>query len=470
MAGQNFFEFQRSLREPEPAATTETPPLSVGELTVLIDRALKAGVGGMVRVLGELSNVKLYPQSGHLYFTLKDADACIDCVMFKPEASRLRFRPTNGTQLVASGRIGVYAQRGRYQLYVTSLQPVGRGALELAFRELKARLEAEGLFKPERKRPLPRFPTRIALVTSTRTAALQDMLKVLRRFPWLRISVLDTPVQGDGAAARIAAALGSISASRFDVAVLARGGGSLEDLWAFNEEAAARAVVRCAVPVITGIGHQTDVSICDLAADVHAHTPTEAARVLVKDWQSAEELLRSFHARIGRWLRNEVSACGRRLQGIERHPFFRRPTDRVQHLRQLLDDREQALAGALRRAALRVSARLTRLEGRLSAQHPRQRLRMLERQVAEVQRRLQTGQKALLGRARARLDSDCALLEAVSPRAVLRRGYTITSRKSDQVVLRQPAEVRTGDILVTTFADGSIESIAQEPGPPELFP
>ena len=257
----------------------EEGAISVSQLTAVIDRAIKAGVPGSVLVKGEVSNFKAHAASGHLYFTLKDATACINCVMWKSDAARVKFRPTDGMELLTGGRVAVYAEQGKYQLYVTSLRPIGQGALELALRQLRARLEAEGLFAAARKKPLPPYPLNIALVTSRQTAALQDMLKVLRRFPWLRLSLFHAPVQGDGAGERIADAIAQLNASRdrpTDVLLLARGGGSLEDLWAFNEEVVARAIAASRIPVVTGIGHEIDVSIADLVADHHAHTPTEA--------------------------------------------------------------------------------------------------------------------------------------------------------------------------------------------------
>ena len=274
----NFFEFREQIVKKKSAAPQPAGggALSVSELTAVIDRAIKSGVPAFVSVRGEVSNFNLHRGSGHWYFTLKDQNACIDCVCFKSDAQRLKFTPTDGMELLAGGRVGIYAQRGRYQLYVSSLNPIGQGALELAFKQLRARLEAEGLFAAERKKELPPFPTNIVLLTSRQTAALQDMLKVLRRFPFLKLSVFHVPVQGDGSAELIAEALGLLNRKAAkrdapaDVIVLARGGGSLEDLWEFNEEVVARAIAASQIPVVTGVGHEVDVSIADLVADYHA--------------------------------------------------------------------------------------------------------------------------------------------------------------------------------------------------------
>jgi len=271
----DFFDFQQKLLRPRTAPKPQPPPaeqaISVSELTAKITRVLNTGLPGNFLVRGEVSNFNRNKSSGHIYFTLKDAEACIDCVMFRGEAARLNFEPEAGMELLAGGRIGVFPQRGRYQLYVSSLRPLGQGALELAFRQVKAKLEAEGLFSPDRKKPLPAYPRRIVLVTSPQAAALHDMLKVFRRFPFLRVMLYGVPVQGDGAAQKIAPAIRHINAAidsvgGAEVIILARGGGSLEDLWAFNEECVARAVAASRIPVVSGIGHEVDVSIADLVA------------------------------------------------------------------------------------------------------------------------------------------------------------------------------------------------------------
>ncbi len=268
--------------------------------------------------------------------------------MFKSDAVRLKFQPGDGMEMLATGRIGVFPKRGNYQLYVARLDPLGQGALELAFQQLKAKLEAQGLFDPENKKPLPRFPQSIVLVTSQETAALQDMLKVLGRFPWLRVMLYHVAVQGDGCAAKIAGALRDLSRNAdalgpIDVILLARGGGSLEDLWAFNEEVLARAIAASNIPIVTGVGHEVDTSIADLAADYHAHTPTEAAQVITANWRIAPDTTDALGLRLRRELRMRLNEARQRLAATQRHAVFRRPMDRINTLRQLLDDRQRAL-------------------------------------------------------------------------------------------------------------------------------
>ena len=247
-------------------------PMTVTELTRLIDAAIRAGVPASVTVKGETSNFSFNRASGHAYFTLKDSTACLDCVMFRSDFANVKFQVADGMELLASGNVKVYAAKGKHQLYVNRLEPVGRGALELALAQLRAKLEKEGLFAAKRKREIPRYPARIVIVTSRETAALADMLKVLRRIPALRLMLFHVPVQGEGSGKQIAEGIGFLNRRIGDVGgadliLLGRGGGSLEDLWGFNEEVLARAIAASRIPIVTGIGHEVDVSIADLVAD-----------------------------------------------------------------------------------------------------------------------------------------------------------------------------------------------------------
>lgn len=524
MASGNFFDFQQKVARkrlvaPAPAAPPSAEPLTVSQVTAKVDRVLKSGMPPVLWVKGELSNYKRNAFSGHHYFTLKDPAACLDCVMFRDEGDRLKFTPTDGLEMLATGRIGVYAQRGRYQLYVSALEPLGQGALELAFQQLRMKLEAEGLFEAGRKKPLPNYPSRIVIVTSSQTAALQDVLKVLRRFSWVRLFVYHVPVQGDAAGDKIAAALTHLNrtahaAGGADLILLVRGGGSLEDLWCFNEERVARAIAASGIPVVTGIGHEVDTSIADLVADHWAHTPTEAAQVVTRLWRGAGEGVELSGERLRRAVRALVQDARRRLAAVERHETFRRPTDRVNGLRQLLDDRQKALAlgmsGQLRalqwrmhalqsrleqngpstllsrlrarldaadhrltqggaRKLLRASARLATLAALLGGRHPRHRVRLQHERIEALAARLARAvASATLARSQ-RLDLLARHLQAVGPEQVLRRGYSITLRKSDGAVLRGAREVCPGDRLVTRFADGQVESVADDPARPRLF-
>jgi exodeoxyribonuclease VII large subunit len=517
----NFFEFQEKLRRPRPApelAGGAEAAVSVSELTTQITRIINTGMPASVLVRGEVSNFNRNKSSGHLYFTLKDSEACLDCVMFRSEATRLKFQPEDGMELLAAGRVGIYPQRGRYQLYTSTLRPLGQGALELAFQQVRRKLEAEGLFAPERKKPLPAYPQRIVLVTSREAAALQDMLKVLRRFAWLRLAIYPVPVQGDGAAAKIAAAIQHLNATTHtrggaEVILLARGGGSLEDLWSFNEEIVARAIAASRIPIVTGIGHEVDVSIADLVADHHAHTPTEAAQVITAQWRTAADYLDGGGRRLMRVLGAMLTDLKQRLRSIERHEAFRRPTDRVNMLRQLLDDRQRSLRiaedrllrGAVDRihdVAARLGVFLPRVLGRfremlgqrrqlldqrfagrlrwarerlsrgatlLQESHPRLRVRLAAQTLDASEIRLANASRRDLQRRVQQIDALSRQLDAVSPQSVLRRGYTMTTRKKDGIPLRSALQVRPGDKLVTRFVDGQVESVVEDSRQLSLF-
>jgi exodeoxyribonuclease VII large subunit len=472
----DFFEFREKMTRPRPSPrppeASEAGAISVSELTGRIDRVLKEGFADPLLVRGELSNFSRNAASGHLYFTLKDAQSCIDCVMWKSDAIRLKFAPAEGMDLVVGGRLGVFGKRGRYQLYATSLRPVGQGALELAFQQLRAKLAAEGLFDPARKRPLPAFPLSIVLITSREGAALQDMLKVLRRFPWLRLRLYAVPVQGDGAAPKIAEALRHLETQLQpgdgDVILLARGGGSLEDLWAFNEEAVARAIADCPVPVITGIGHEVDVSIADLVADYHAHTPTEAAQVVSAHWRDIRALLETQTVRLQRVLRGRVQEARQVLTGIERHEFFRRPFEQINLRRQILDDRQRGMTIALQNRLRAAEQKLGAARARLSARHPRVLVELRLQQTNALDARLARCEKSLLERWGERINATDARLQALSPAAVLARGYSMTTR-ADGKLIRSAKEIAHGDRLLTRVSDGVIKSVAQNSAQMELF-
>ncbi len=523
MAG-GFFDVREQLLPPRagrpaaPPPPAGDPPLSVSAVTRLVERAIKTGVPASVAVRGEVSNFNHNRASGHAYFTLKDDSAVLNCVMFRGEFERVKFAPANGMELLAVGGVRLYAAQGRHQLYVNHLQPLGQGALELAFQQLRAKLEAEGLFAPERKRPVPRYPARIVLVTSRQTAALQDMLKVLRRFPWVRLVLCHVPVQGDGCGLAMAKALAGINQhvdglGGADLILLGRGGGSLEDLCGFNDESLARAVAASRIPVVSGIGHEVDVSIVDLVADHHAHTPTEAATVATAGWLTAADDLRAMAARLTRQREAGVRDATHRLAAVEQHEFFRRPTDRLDDLRQRLDDRGRSLLIATQALLRRRTAAVQAAADRLARQTPAARAGRSADQLQQVQRRLATAMQATLrrrtadvSRADARLaghhprtalviqsaraaaaaerlaraaahglqrraERVAALsgqLEVLSPQRTLERGYTVTRHLTGGVV-RSAHDVREPDRIVTRFADGEVTSAVEDADRPKLF-
>lgn len=475
----SFFDFHekitRESHRPTGASAKGKPPepLSVSALTRQIDQAIRSALPARVYVRGQLSNTRLHTSSGHLYFTLKDEGASLSGVMWKSDCARLKFQPTDGLEVIASGSIKIFPQRGAHQLYATTLQPLGQGALEIAFQQMCRKLQAEGLFDPQRKKPLPPYPMRIALVTGASTAALADMLKVLRRYPWLQLGVYPVPVQGEGSGDKIAAAIRHLSqsgpAAKIEVIVLARGGGSLEDRWAFNEEAVARAIAQCRLPVVTGIGHEVDVSVADLVADYHAHTPTEAAQVIVGQWRLARDNVGNCDLRLRRGISQHLRDARQRLGSIQQHEVFRRPLDRIVQYRQTLDENERALLLVQRQHLANKRRYLDHLAGRLDRHRPVVVATRLHERLTSFQARIATATRNQLRRYRHQIEAAATHLHAIGPQQVLKRGYSITTLKKTQAVIRSASQIKPGDQIITRLADGQIESTAGDPNQPGLF-
>ncbi len=386
--------------------------LTVSDLTRIIKAALKAELPGRIVVRGEASNVR-WQGAGHFYFTLKDRGASLPMVMFNSAAAKLKFTPENGQELLATGAIDLYEPHGKYQFNATRLEPVGEGALELARRQLEAKLSAEGLFEPGRRRAVPKYPRVIVIVSSRNAAGYQDILKVFARHRHLDVFLLPVAVQGKNSASEVSGALRALSpyAGRMDVVLLCRGGGSKEDLASFSEESVVRAVSDCRVPIATGIGHQTDVSLADLAADHHAHTPTAAAEYVTRHWEDAPDLLDNHRARLNVAVRDSAKHARQRLREMARHELFRRPTDLVDHRRQRLDDFAGRLVGGLRDAAQSAERRLGVARRRVESVHPRHQIEKRQhnveataRQLAAATQRRLTAATERLARAEHRLD------------------------------------------------------------------
>ena len=331
-------------------------------------------------VRGEVSNYKCYP-SGHHYFSLKDEQGSIRCVMFRGDAARLRFKPVNGLSVIAYGRVSVYPRDGQYQLYCTQLMEDGRGALDRAFEELKKKLEAQGLFDPAKKQPLPAYPGRIALVTSPAGAAVRDMIRILRqRWPLTEVLVVPVRVQGEGAAEEIAAAIHQVNnRDDIDLIITGRGGGSREDLWAFNEEPVAWAIALSNIPVISAVGHEPDVTISDYVADLRASTPSNAAELAVPDQQQERQRLEGMTLRLRQAMEVQLDRDRKELRRLEQSRVLRNPVAVVDDQRMRLDSAQRRLAMALERTLRRGRVELAGLAGRVDAMSP---LKVLSRGYA----------------------------------------------------------------------------------------
>ncbi|WED74817.1 exodeoxyribonuclease VII large subunit [Aeromonas allosaccharophila] len=412
---------------------------------------------GLVWLTGELSNLAM-PSSGHWYFSLKDLGAQVRCAMFKGNNRRVAFRPQDGMQVLVQARVSLYEPRGDYQLIIESMQPAGDGVRALRFEELKRRLGAEGLFDESRKRPLPREPRAVGLITSATGAALHDMLTVLkRRAPDLPVFIYPTQVQGSAAISQIVAAIAKANQrAEVDVLIVGRGGGSLEDLWCFNEEAVARAIAHSAIPVISAVGHEVDVTISDFAADLRAPTPSAAAELVAPDNQARIQRLAHLKQRLLQAMNRQQTAARHDFILLQKRLDHQDPKRRLEQQSQRLDELSTRLQQLLRQRLHQGERRLTNLELRLQGKSP-------ERLLAAGKRRHQLAEErlyALIAKrqdlASHRLAMLTARLDGVSPLATLGRGYSITRTARGEVISRAD-QVNSGDQLITTLAQGSLQ-------------
>lgn len=407
-------------KEMFPSNPIETERLiySVTQLTREIKAILESSFPG-VWVEGEISNFKLHYSSGHMYFDLKDAESIIHCAFFRNANQNIKFELKDGLKVICFGRISVYNKNGQYQLYVDKIEPKGVGELQLAFEQLKKRLEKEGLFDPAHKVPIPVLPSRIGIVTSPTGAVIRDMLHVLRRrHKELEILIYAVKVQGETAAQEIAAAVSDFNRLKnVDVLILARGGGSLEDLWAFNEEVVARAIYDSEIPVISAVGHEVDYTICDFVADLRAPTPSAAAEMVVAKKEEFVEKIEGFLLRLKSSLDNAVSILENRLEDLLERPIFKYPFEKIELYEQRLDD--------LTRSADKNISHLIEIKSE-------------------------------------RFNTTIGRLEALSPLAILSRGYSITLRLPKGNVLKDTKSLKRGDKIETRFLKGKVISEVKE--------
>jgi exodeoxyribonuclease VII large subunit len=435
---------------------TERRVFQVYELNAAIGRVFEADFRNIF-VAGEISGCKLV-SSGHHYFSLKDDRSQIKCVLFKGTARFARFRPQDGLAVIARGSLEVYEPRGEYQLIVETLEPQGAGALQLAFEQLKKKLAQEGLFESARKKPLPKVPRRIGIITSPSGAVIRDMLHVLeRRFRGLHIRLFPAQVQGEGAAEQICSGLHFFSRSGWaDVVVVARGGGSLEDLWTFNEEAVARAIAASNVPVISAIGHETDFTIADFVADRRAPTPSAAAEILVCTSESLLEQVSGCRAKIVQAIKYRLLIAGRDLQRRGTEQSARLMQRRITAAAQRLDELDERLRAAQRASAEKCGRRLTDITRRLHATDLRLRFAGIRHRSDVLGRDLIKLTQARLWKARTRQESLALHLRQLSPLAILERGYAIVE-KPDGRIIRQAEDTRPGDPLKVRLHRGELE-------------
>ena len=444
--------------------------LSVGELTAELRRLLERHLG-VVWVSGEITNLRAQA-SGNVYFTLKDAVAQVSCIVFRSDPVANREALQDGRKVVLKGQMTVYEARGQYQMQVLAVELQGVGALQAQFERLKQKLAAEGLFAPERKRPLPRFPQRVGLVTSPTGAAIRDVLHVVqRRDPSLRFVLAPCAVQGAGAAGEIAAALRLLNqwserpGQKLDAILLTRGGGSLEDLWAFNEEIVARAIYDSRVPVVSAVGHEIDFTISDFVADLRAATPSAAAEILTEGVFAAARWIAQVSAQLREAVRRRVASERRHCQQLDARLQSRHPRRLLNQRLQLLDDLRASLARSVRLDTARRRERSKALRERLARLRP-------DRLVAQRRALLTQHERALTEHARHRLlqfrhrhGNLLARLRLLGPEQILARGYSITTDAASGQIIRRAADTRPGQKIKTKLAAGEARSVIEESGP-----
>jgi exodeoxyribonuclease VII large subunit len=441
----------------------EPEVFSVTELTQTVRAVLQQEIGD-VWVEGEVSNYRKQG-SGHQYFTLKDAQSQLSCVQFaRPGLWRKPVPLTDGMHIIARGQITVYEARGQYQLNVQQVQIGGAGALQAKFEALKRRLEAEGLFDPARKRALPPFPRAVGIVTSATGAALRDMLNILeRRAPWMRVVVSPVRVQGSGAAIEIAAAIAELNEFEahgippVDVLVVARGGGSVEDLWEFNEEVVARAIVASGIPVVSAVGHEIDFTIADFAADLRAPTPSAAAELIAPDTAELERGFERLRQRMQRCASAGVARQRQHVISLGRTSLFQMPRARLDEAAQRLDHAADLLRRCSRAALDRLRHRLTEFETSMRQHRPDQQIRLRQQHLTTLVPRLQQAYARSLADRRHRLAAAAEKLRLLSPEAILSRGYAVVYRE-DGTVVRSVTQVTAGSVVKTRVADGTFQA------------
>ena len=441
-----------------PTSTPEAPPqrriYSVSELTREI-RMLLEDHFPFLWVEGEISNFRV-PSSGHYYFMLKDGESQIRCVMFRSQHRWLRFLPEDGLNVLCQARVSVYEPRGEYQLLVDAMEPRGVGALQLAYEQLKGRLAAEGLFDPKHKKPVPFLTQRLGVVTSATGAAVRDIIKVVReRYSNLEIYLYPAKVQGDGAAAEIAKGIDTFNDEfPVDVLIVGRGGGSWEDLWAFNEEVVVRAIFRSHIPVISAVGHEIDVTLADLVADVRAPTPSAAAEMVAQHKEALETLVANLNQRLAGRVRQLLSLAGERLDSKKKR--LRHPAARLADLRLRLDEQVQRLEFAMRQRVRSEGQRFLRLNDNLFHLSPRRKISEARGSLGQYWRHLALFVEQSLQKKGQSLERSLTQLDGLSPLGILARGYSITTTWPKGAVIRSTRQVKENETVKVRLQEGSL--------------
>ena len=465
---RSLFGFEPKLdRDDLKGSSAGEDAITVSALNAMVRQNLETEFPRL-RVLGEISNC-VRAASGHFYFTLKDEDAQISAAMWRSQAGRLRFDPADGQAVMATGKLSLYVPRGNFQIIVDKLEEAGQGSLEAQLKALEAHYEKLGYFSPESKQPLPFLPQTVGIVTSVAGAAIHDILRsMLERFPKAKVLVAPVRVQGRGSAEEIAAAIGRLNAmSACDVMIVGRGGGSLEDLWAFNEAPVIEAIYQSKIPVISAVGHEVDVTLADLVADVRALTPTAAGEIVIPDLDDLESFLAKSKTRLDRRLGEHLERTRSRLEMTAKSWALREPSNILRRVEQRLDELQRFLPQNLNAKLLREGQRLASLRASAAFVVPQRQVLRTGEFLNRCETRLSHEIKARLDRVVQALEKHRRLLAGLSPLAVLDRGYSLTRRQSDGRVVHKVTELQEGEKILTRFASGEtisrVERIEETP-------
>lgn len=432
--------------------------LTVKDLTRYIKQMLEADdLLQNVWVQGEISNFT-HHSSGHMYFTLKDNSSRVKCIMFSSYNQRLAFMPKEGTKVLACGNVSVYERDGQYQFYVTKMQPDGIGSLYLAYEQLKKKLEQEGLFDTARKRDIPRFPKAVGVVTSPTGAAVRDIMTTLqRRFPSVPVLLYPVSVQGKHAAPSIVKAIEQMNVlQEVDVMIVGRGGGSLEELWAFNEEIVARSIYASDIPIISAVGHETDFTIADFVADLRAATPTAAAELAVPHQDELKQQLQQLHRRVQLGLQQQVRRKKDHLHSLMRSPYFLYPRQQLLQSAESLDRMKDRLVHQMKQQTGKQKEKLLRMEHKLTTNSPHEQLRDAKKKVETANHQLKQAMHAILRNHQQRFLGMTKQLDALSPLKVMQRGYSLVYTEQ-QTLLKSVKHAQPGDIVKIRLSDGSLD-------------
>ncbi|WP_305906499.1 exodeoxyribonuclease VII large subunit [Methylomarinum sp. Ch1-1] len=443
-------------------SSEQAPIFSVTELNRETKRLLNQHFLS-IRVEGEISNLST-PSSGHIYFSLKDANAQVRCAMFRMHQRRLAFKPTNGKQVIVTAQVSLYEPRGDYQLIVEAMEEAGAGALRQAFERLKQKLLAEGLFEPSRKQAIPSLPAQIGIITSPTGAAIHDIMTVLkRRFPAIPVVIYPVAVQGDGAKAEIVKALQTANQRQeADVLIVARGGGSLEDLQAFNEESVARAIAASQIPIISGVGHEVDFTISDFVADLRAPTPSAAAEHAAPEQNEWLNSFRAYEARLQQLIQQKLTQHKQALDWLNRSLQQQHPGQQLQRNAQRLDELENRLQRIWRQQLQQCQAQLEAKSQALTRHNPAEKICQQQQKLLYFEERIKRAMQQKLEQLQRRQAGICQTLHAVSPLATLERGYAIVSDRQSGEIIKSSRQLNPGDILETRLGEGRYTSQVKE--------